>query len=51
MRDVQVVLERNWNLRIPTPGSVPIPPPRIKAAQTGTAGGAASKNNTSAQSA
>ncbi|MCO5597988.1 hypothetical protein L7F22_052077 [Adiantum nelumboides] len=43
VRDVQLHLERSWNLRIPTPGSVPVPPPRIRgvgtaATQKGTGG-------------
>lgn len=30
VRDVQLHLERNWNLRVPFPGSMPIPPTRVK---------------------
>jgi histone H3/H4 len=49
VRDVQLHLERSWNLRIPTPGSMPIPPPRIKPATQSSAGkgnaAAAAANN------
>lgn len=31
VRDIQLHLERNWNLRVPFPGSMPIPPTRAKA--------------------
>jgi histone H3/H4 len=40
VRDVQLHLERNWNLRVPFPGAVPIAPPKTKVwAVGGTAGG------------
>lgn len=44
VRDVQLHLERSWNLRIPTPGSVPIPPPRIKAGAQQTGGSKAGQS-------
>ena len=31
VKDIQLHLERNWNLRVPFPGSMPIPPTRFKA--------------------
>lgn len=34
VKDIQLHLERNWNLRVPFPGSMPIPPTRIKAPNT-----------------
>lgn len=39
VRDVQLHLERNWNLRVPFPGSMPIPPTRIKPPSTTKGGG------------
>ena len=35
VRDVQLHLERNWNLRVPFPGSMPIPPTRVKGPNAG----------------
>ncbi|KAK0566689.1 Transcription initiation factor TFIID subunit 12 [Tilletia horrida] len=40
VKDVQLHLERNWNIRVPFPGSMPIPPPRTRASGTTTKGGA-----------
>lgn len=42
VKDIQLHLERNWNLRVPFPGSMPIPPTRTKAPNTtkNAAGGA-----------
>ena len=34
VKDIQLHLERNWNLRVPFPGSMPIPPTRFKAPST-----------------
>ncbi|WFD42138.1 hypothetical protein MPSI1_000777 [Malassezia psittaci] len=34
VKDIQLHLERNWNLRVPFPGSLPIPPTRVKAPNT-----------------
>lgn len=34
VKDIQLHLERNWNLRVPFPGSMPIPPTRVKAPST-----------------
>lgn len=34
VKDIQLHLERNWNLRVPFPGSMPIPPTRVKAPAT-----------------
>ena len=34
VKDIQLHLERNWNLRVPFPGSMPIPPTRFKAPTT-----------------
>lgn len=41
VRDVQLHLERNWNLRVPFPGSVPIAPPRVKVGAGGGGGAGA----------
>ncbi|WFD29692.1 hypothetical protein MSPP1_000703 [Malassezia sp. CBS 17886] len=40
VKDIQLHLERNWNLRIPFPGSMPIPPARVKPPSTAKGGGA-----------
>ena len=49
VKDVQLHLERNWNLRVPFPGSMPIPPTRVKAPNTsknmGGTGANANANN------
>lgn len=39
VKDIQLHLERNWNLRVPFPGSMPIPPTRVKAPSTTKGGG------------
>ena len=40
VKDIQLHLERNWNLRVPFPGSMPIPPTRVKAPSTTKGAGA-----------
>ncbi|KAE8223733.1 hypothetical protein CF319_g3282 [Tilletia indica] len=47
VKDVQLHLERNWNIRVPFPGSMPIPPPRTRAAGTTGKGGTTTNANAS----
>lgn len=35
VRDVQLYLERNWDLRIPFPGAAPVAPPRGRVGKAG----------------
>ncbi|KAK0547701.1 Transcription initiation factor TFIID subunit 12 [Tilletia horrida] len=48
VKDVQLHLERNWNIRVPFPGTMPIPPPRTRPAATTSKGGGANSSSNAA---